>query len=149
MLTIKGTLNTMDLLNYALANIYQHWISEPEYDVWHTANSLIRSIITNMTEEVATQMSHLKIVSEVWDKAQRLFSGQTMTDFTLTITSLVTLKYVDGEDPTAHIVKMQGLHRDLILMNHDIDDGLFACFLQILMPPSWNYIFSGLPQAYT
>ena len=150
MLTIKGTLDTMDLLDYALANIYQCQISEPEYDTWHTTNLLVRSIlITNMTKEVAIQMSHLKIVSEVWDKAQRLFSGQTMKKFTLTITSLITLKYVDGEDPAAYIVKMQGLRQDLMLMNRDIDDGLFACFLQILMLPSWNYVFSGLPQAYT
>ena len=129
---------------------YQCQISEPEYDAWHTTNSLIRSIlITNMTKEVAIQMSHLKITSEVWDKAQRLFSGQTMTDFTLTIMFLITLKYVDGEDPAAHIVKMWGLHWDLMLMNRDIDNGLFACFLWISMLPSWNYIFSGLPQAYT
>ena len=107
MLTIKGTLNTMDLLDYALANIYQRQISEPEYDTWHTTNLLVRSIlITNMTKEVAIQMNHLKITSEVWDKAQRLFSGKTITDFTLTIMSLITLKYVDGEDPAAHIAKM-------------------------------------------
>ena len=107
MLTIEGTLDTMDLLNYVLANIYQCWILEPKYNAWHTANSLVRSIlITNMTKEVAIQMNHLKITSEVWDKAQRLFSGKTITDFTLTIMSLITLKYVDGEDPAAHIAKM-------------------------------------------
>ena len=150
MLTIEGTLNTMDLLDYVLANIYQCQILEPEYNTWCTTNLLIRSIlVTNMTEEVAFQMSHLKIALEVWDKAWRLFSGQTMTDFTLTIMSLITLKYVDGEDPAAHIVKMWGLHWDLMLMNRDIDNGLFACFLWISMLLSWNYIFSGLPQAYT
>ena len=63
----------------------------------------------NMTKEVAMQMSHLKLTSEIWGEAKHLFSGQTMTDFTLTITSLITLKYVNGEDPTAHIMKMQGL----------------------------------------
>ena len=70
MLTIEGTLDTMDLLDYVLANIYQCQILEPEYDAWCTANSLIRSIfVTNMTEEVAIQMSHLKITLEVWDEA--------------------------------------------------------------------------------
>ena len=70
MLTIEGTLNTMDLLDYVLANIYQCQILEPEYNTWCTTNLLIRSIlVTNMTEEVAFQMSHLKIALEVWDKA--------------------------------------------------------------------------------
>ena len=63
----------------------------------------------NMTNEVAIQMSHLKLTSEMWGEVKHLFSAQTMTDFTLTITSLITLKYVDGEDPTAHIMKMHGL----------------------------------------
>ena len=96
------------------------------------------------------QMSHLKLTSEIWDEVKHLFSGQTMTDFTLTITSFITLKYVDGKDPTTTpIAKMHGLHHDLRLMNQDIDDGLFVCFLWISMPPSWNYIFTGLPQAYS
>lgn len=34
-------------------------------------------------------------------------------------------------------------------MNRDVDDGLFACLLLISMPPSWNYVFSGLPDAYS
>src|SRR5882762_4953676 len=72
-----------------------------------------------------------------------------MMDFTLTITSLVTMKYVDGEDVAAHIVKMKSFCQDLMLMNRDLEDGLFACFLRISMPPSWNYVFAGLPQMYT
>jgi hypothetical protein len=102
----------------------------------------------NMTEEVAIQMSHLRVASEIWDEAKHLFSRQTMTDFTLTITSLITIKYVDGEDISAHIAKMRSYHHDLTLMSCDIDDGLFACFLRISMPPTWNYVFAGLPQSY-
>lgn len=30
-----------------------------------------------------------------------------MTDYTLTITSLITTKYVDGEDPATHIAKLK------------------------------------------
>jgi hypothetical protein len=102
-----------------------------------------------MVEEVAVQMSHLQSAHEIWSEARRLFSGQTMTDFTLTITSLVTMKYVDGEDVAAHIAKMKSFCQDLMLMNRDLEDGLFACFLRISMPPSWNYVFAGLPQMYT
>ena len=36
-----------------------------------------------------------------------------------------------------------------MLMNRDLEDGLFACFLRISMPPTWNYVFTGLPQMYT
>ena len=94
-------------------------------------------------------MSHLRSTHEIWGEARCLFSGQTMMDFTLTITSLVTTKYVDGEDVAVHIAKMKGFHRDLMLMNRDLEDGLFACFLRISMPPTWNYVFAGLPQMYT
>ena len=102
----------------------------------------------NMSEEIVVQVSHLKVVKDIWDKAKCLFSGQTLTDFTLTITALVTTKYVDGEDITAHLAKMKGLRRDLTLMGHDVDDGLFVCFLRISMPPTWNYVFAGLPNNY-
>jgi hypothetical protein len=102
-----------------------------------------------MTEEVATQMSHLQIVSKIWDEAKHLFSRQTMTNFTLTITSLVTTKYVDREDILAHIAKMRSYCCNLTLMSHNIDNGLFTCFLCISMLPTWNHVFAGLPQSYT
>src|SRR6202790_3374231 len=44
---------------------------------------------------------------------------------------------------------MKGFHCDLMLMDRDLENGLFACFLRISMPPSWNYVFAGLPQMYT
>jgi hypothetical protein len=44
---------------------------------------------------------------------------------------------------------MKGFHCDLMLMDRDLENGLFACFLHISMPPSWNYVFAGLPQMYT
>jgi len=59
------------------------------------------------------------------------------------------MKFVDGEDPATHIAKMKGYRHDLMLMNCDLDDSLFTCFLRILMPLTWNYIFARLPQLYT
>lgn len=150
MFAAEATLDTIDLLGYINGKIPAHRSDNLFYPNWRAANALVRSIlITNMSEEVAVQMSHLRVASEIWSEARRLFSGQTMTDFTLTITSLVTTKYIDGEDISAHIAKMKGFHRDLMLMNRDIDDGLFGCFLRISMPPTWNYVFAGLPQSYT
>ena len=102
-----------------------------------------------MSEEIVVQVSHLKNVVDIWKEAKRLFAGQTITDFTLTITSLVTTKYVDGEDIPAHIAKMKGFQCDLTLMGKDLDDGLFGCFLRISMPPTWNYVFASLPNDYT
>jgi hypothetical protein len=150
MFSVEATLDTIDLVEYVNGKIRTHKSSQTNYPNWRAANALVRSIlITNMAEEVAIQMSHLRSAHEIWSEARRLFSGQTMTDFTLTITSLVTTKYVDGEDVAAHIAKMKGFRRDLMLMDRDLEDGLFACFLRISMPPSWNYVFAGLPQMYT
>jgi hypothetical protein len=150
MCTSEATLDTIDMLKYINGTIPVHKSSHMDYANWRAANTLVRSILmTNMAEEVAVQMSHLRNAAKIWNKARRLFSGQTMTDFTLTITSLVTTKFVDGEDPATHIVKMMGYRCNLMLMNHDLDDSLFACFLRISMPPTWNYVFTGLPQLYT
>ena len=102
----------------------------------------------NMSEEIVVQVSHLKVVKDIWDEVKCLFSGQTLMDFTLMITALVTTKYVDSEDVTAHLAKMKGLCHDLTLMGCNVDDGLFACFLRISMPPTWNYVFAGLPNNY-
>ena len=127
MFSVEATLDTIDLVDYVKGNIHTHKPNHANYPNWRAANALVRSIlVTNMAEEVAVQMSHLRNAHEIWSEARRLFSGQTMTDFTLTITSLVTTKYVDGEDVAAHIVKMKGFRRDLMLMNRDLEDGLFA-----------------------
>ena len=61
-----------------------------------------------MSEEIVVQVSHLKNMVDIWKEAKRLFAGRTVTDFTLTITSLVTTKYVDEKDIPAHIAKMKG-----------------------------------------
>jgi len=138
------------MLGYVNGTIPIHKPSHIDYANWRTANMLVRSIlVTNMAKEVVVQMSHLRNAAEIWNEAQHLFSGQTMTDFTLTITSLVTMKFVDGKDPTIHIGKMKGYTHDLMLMNRDPEDSLFACFLCIFIPPTWNYVFAGLPQLYT
>lgn len=72
-----------------------------------------------------------------------------VTDWTLIITALVTTRYTDGEDAAAHITKMKTYRCDLLMMQRDIDDELFACFLCISMPSSWNYVFAALPEHYT
>src|ERR1700722_11670371 len=150
MFAAEATLDTIDLLGYINGSIATHFPQHAKYENWRATNALVRSIlITNMSEETAVQMSHLWNAGEIWQEAKRLFSGQTMTDYTLTITSLVTTKYVDGEDPATHIAKMKAFRRDLQLMSRNIDDGLFACLLRISMPPSWNYVFSGLPDNYS
>ena len=150
MVATESSLDTIDLASYINGDITPRQSHDTDYQFWRAANALVRSIlVTNMSEEIVVQVSHLKIAKDIWDEAKRLFSGQTLTDFTLTITALVTTKYVDGEDVTTHLAKMKGLRRDLTLMGRDVDDGLFACFLRISMPPTWNYVFAGLPNNYT
>ncbi|TFY56531.1 hypothetical protein EVJ58_g7579 [Rhodofomes roseus] len=102
-----------------------------------------------MTEEVLAQIGYLKNAASIWAEARRLYAGQSSTDWTMTITNLVTTRYAVGQDLLAHIAKMKGFCRDLILMNRDIDDELYACFLRISMPTSWNYVFAGLPDRYS
>lgn len=150
MVATEAQLDTIDLAGYIDGEITPRRPHDPDYPYWRAANSLVRSIlVTNMSEEIVVQVSHIKVAMDIWNEAKTLFSGQTITDFTLTITSLVTTKYVDGEDISAHLAKMKGYRRDLTLMGRDIDDGLFACFMRISMPPTWNYVFAGLPSNYT
>jgi len=97
---------------------------------WSKANHFVCSVLTAcMSEEVQNQLGHLPTTSEIWVEAQRLYANTTTTDWTLTITSMVTTHHTDGEDIATHIAKMKTYCRDLILMQHDIDDELFACFL--------------------
>ena len=149
MVATESQLNTIDLLGYVDGEIAPRKPHNLDYPNWRATNALVCSIlVTNMSEDIVVQISHIKLASEIWSAARRLFSGQTITDFTLMITLLVTMKYVDGEDILAHLAKMKGYHHDLTLMGRDIDDGLFACFMRISMPPTWNYIFAGLPNNY-
>jgi len=60
MFATEATLDMIDLLGYVNGKILIFWHSHKDYPHWHTANALIRSIlVTNMSEEVAVQMSHL------------------------------------------------------------------------------------------
>lgn len=117
---------------------------------WSKANHFICSVLTVcMTEEVQNQLRHLPTASEIWSESQHLYVNTTATDWTLTIAFIVMTHYTDGEDIAAHITKMKGYHRDLVLMQHNIDDELFVCFLWISMPTSWNYVFAALPDQYS
>ena len=88
-------------------------------------------ITAAMMEEKQHEIGHLPMAAEIWMEARRLYMGSTVTDWTLTIMALVTSHYNDGEDATAHITKMKTYCRDLLFMQRDIDNELFACFLHI------------------
>ena len=149
MVATEAQLDTIDLLGYVDGEIAPHRPHNLNYPNWQAANALVHSIlVTNMSEDIVVQISHIKLASEIWSEGRRLFSGQMITDFTLMITSLVTTKYIDGEDIPAHLAKMKGYRHNLTLMGRDINDGLFTCFMRISMPPTWNYVFTGLPNNY-
>ena len=84
----------------------------------------------------------------MWEEAKRLYSGTTAMDWTLMVTVIITTCYTDGEDVSVHITKMKGYRCDLILMQRDLADKLFTCFLRISMPSTWNYVFAALPDHY-
>src|ERR1700722_3478961 len=69
-----------------------------------------------------------------------------MADYTLTISNLINTKYVDtDQDVAEHVAKLKQYRRDLILMNRNLPDEVFACFLRLSMPSEWNY---GLSDPY-
>ena len=150
MVATESQLDMINLLGYVNGEIAPCKPHNLNYPNWRAANALVHSIlVTNMSEDIVVQILHIKLALEIWSEARCLFSGQAITNFTLSITSLVTTKYVDGEDIPAHLAKMKVYCRDLTLMGRDINDGLFACFMRISMPPTWNYVFAGLPNNYT
>ena len=102
-----------------------------------------------MTEEDVCQLGYYSEAHIIWTKAKQLCSGQTLIYWVLVITRLVTTKYVEDEDLSAYIAKIKAFKRDLILMQRDISDDLFACFLRISMPAIWNYVFASLSDKYT
>jgi hypothetical protein len=138
LMMMESNLKIVDLFDYCTRNELKPSMSEKQhYNYWWHANALVWSILTtNMTEEAICQVRHL-------------FAGQTLTDWTLIITGMVTMKFNDGDSLPAYMACMKAYHHDLILMQHDINNQIFACFLQILMPPTWNYIFAGLHNYYT
>ena len=121
MVATEAQLHTIDLLGYVDREIAPCRPHNLDYPNWRAANALIHSIlVTNMSENIVVQISHIRLASEIWSEARCLFSGQTITDFTLTITSLVTTKYVDGKDIPAHLAKIKGYHHDLTFMGRGV-----------------------------
>jgi gag-polypeptide of LTR copia-type len=142
---IKSALTMVRLFEYCPGDL--HRPTDPlKRTNWDSADALVRTILlANITDDLVPQLAHLETSSRIWLEARCLFSGQTATDWMLTVMNLVSTRYVNGEDILAHITKMKAFRRDLLFMNRDVDDELFVCFLRISMPPTWNYVFSGLP----
>ncbi|KIK78695.1 hypothetical protein PAXRUDRAFT_16736 [Paxillus rubicundulus Ve08.2h10] len=133
-MTVYHTLETVELHVYLTDNFPQPTDHKQEFHKqaihWAKVNNFILSILTaSVTEEVMTQLAHYETACQIWDKARWLYTGTTVMDWTLTIASLINTKHKDGEDIAAHIAKMKGYHHNIILMNCDIDDNLFTCFL--------------------
>jgi hypothetical protein len=68
----------------------------------------------NMTEEAICQLRHFPEALIIWKEVRCLFAGQTLTDWTLIITGMVTTRYNDRDDLPAHIAWMKAYHHDLI-----------------------------------
>lgn len=146
---LESNLEMVELFEYCTGEVQKPDAADPTLRYWKHANAQVRSILTNnMTPEIVHQMINIKDAYDIWNEVRKLFAGQTVTDWTITVISLMNTKFVEGEDVSIHIAKMKDLRNNLILMNRNLDDDLFACFLRASMPPTWNYVFSGLPQRY-
>ncbi len=108
---------------------------------WRQADMAVQGVLlTNMEDDIITQLDMGIPSKELWIEIKHLFAGQTMADYTLTISNLINTKYGGGdEDVIEHITKMKRFHQDLILMGRDIDDQIFACFLRLSMPQEDPY----------
>jgi hypothetical protein len=49
-----------------------------------------------MTEEAICQLGHFPKASMIWKEVRHLFAGQTLMDWTLIITGMVTTRYNNG-----------------------------------------------------
>ena len=146
---ISTALKTVDLFGYCEGNIAQPK-DAGEMLLWRQADLTVQTVLlTNMEPGLVSQLDAETTAAEAWRDIKRLFAGQTTADYTLTMANLITTKY-DGEgDVIEHLMKMKGYRRDLILMNRDVPDEIFACFLRLSMPQEWNYVFAGLVDPYT
>ena len=89
MVAAESSLDTINLGGYINGDIVPCTLLQSDYLYWRAANALIWSIlVTNMSEEIVVQVSHLKNAVDIWKEAKCLFAGQTVTNFTLTINSL-------------------------------------------------------------
>src|ERR1700722_6916778 len=126
-------------------------LSEPtdpaHAESWQQADLMVQGILfSNMEPEIIGQIDQGLKSADIWREIRRLFAPQTMADYTLTISNLINTKYVDtDQDVTEHVAKLKRYRRDLILMNRNLPDEVFACFLRLSMPSEWNY---GLSDPY-
>jgi hypothetical protein len=122
-----------------------------EQTYWRQADMLVQGIlISNMEPDVLSQIDPGLNTAEIWAEVKKLFTGQTTTNYTLTISLLINTKYGEGDETVLeHIMKMKQYKRDLIMMNRKLDDDIFTCLLHLSMPQDWNYVFAGLVDLYT
>lgn len=149
MTSIQSALETERLFEYCRGSVPIP--SDPTHlERFRCARNLVRTILVfNMAPDTVPRFSLMKTPDEIWKEAARLYSAQTSADFTRLITSLITTKYVEGEDIKAHLAKMNGFLRDIFIMGRDLPDDVYATFLRLSLPPSWNFVFAGLPDPYT
>lgn len=120
------------------------------YRLWKRADGIVRSILTsNMSDELIMQVGQYQSAHEIWTEARRICVGQSIMDFTLTMYKLMHTAYSNSEDVATHIAKMREFKRNLTLIGRPIPDDIFAAFLRLSMPSEWNFVFAGLPDAYT
>src|SRR5436190_7648381 len=124
--------------------------SDPGQQIyWKQADMVVQSaLLTNMEPDVINQLDTALTSAQFWTETKNLYAGQSIADYTLTMSNLINTKYSDDQDVLEHITKLKRYHRDLILMNRDVPDDVFACFFRISMPPEWNYVFAGLIDPY-
>ena len=66
MVATESSLDTIDLAGYVSREIKPRQTQDTDYQFWRAANALVRSIlVTNMSEEIVVQVSHLKVAKDI------------------------------------------------------------------------------------
>jgi hypothetical protein len=105
LMMMESNLETVDLYDYCTGNVLKPNPNERAwFNKWQCANALVRLILmTNMTEEAVCQLRHFPEASMIWRKAKHLFAGQTLMDWTLITTGMVTTRYNDRDNLPAYM----------------------------------------------
>src|SRR3981081_3713525 len=83
MTMIQGALRMEDLFEYIDGTLPKP-SDEKLIPRWNKANALVALVLnTTMAEYVNLQLSHFSSAAEIWSEARRLYSSQTITDYTL------------------------------------------------------------------
>lgn len=120
---------------------------------WDRRDNYLQSMITiKLSDDVLTSLMVYDppTSAELWKRLRTISRLKSGYSYLQAVANLTSTKYVDGDDVRDHILKMEFFRNQIICFDdRKIPDELFACFLRLSMPQSWNTAFLALPDSHT